>query len=92
MTDTERSDRPIPEPNPSRIDPATGLALPDPYPEYVTCPHCGEPEVEVFCYETRCRCHHCGQWFDHTPPSTCGQWPHCKRANPGELPNKKGAS
>lgn len=92
MTDTERGDHPLPEPNPPRIDPVTGLALPDPYPEYVTCPHCGEPEVEVFCYETQGRCHRCGQLFEHIPPVTCGQWPYCKRANPGELPNKKGAS
>jgi hypothetical protein len=53
------------------IDPLTGLPLPDPFPEYLACPHCGEREVEVWCYETRVRCHNCGQWFDHVPSSMC---------------------
>ena len=39
-----------PPPNPLRIDPSTGLPLPDPFPDYVRCPHCGEAEVEVWCY------------------------------------------
>ena len=37
----------------------------DPYPDYVTCPHCGEPEVEVWCDEPAARCHNCGRTFDH---------------------------
>lgn len=52
-------------------DPAQGelpsLPLPDPYPEYLTCPHCGEPEVEVWSYEEGTRCHACRGWVPHTP-------------------------
>lgn len=71
--------------NPLRIDPATGLPLPDPFPEYVTCPHCGEVEVEAWCYQLEVRCHRCGQLMPHTPPPTCGQLPYCKRgATPPE--------
>ena len=43
------------------------LPLPDPYPEYVPCPHCGEPEVEVWCYQTGVNCHRCAGWIEHTP-------------------------
>lgn len=42
-----------------------------PYPDYVVCPHCGEPEVEVWCYETVARCHNCGQTFAHALPPGC---------------------
>jgi hypothetical protein len=52
-------------------DPATlgrgELPLPDPYPDYVACPACGEPEVEVWCYEAGIQCHACGAWITHTP-------------------------
>lgn len=43
------------------------LPLPDPYPDYIACPRCGEPEVEVWCYQRRARCHNCGAWLPHTP-------------------------
>ena len=49
-----------------------GLPLPDPFPEYVACPHCGEPEVEVWCYQLRAQCHACGGWIDHAPPPCFG--------------------
>lgn len=42
-----------------------------PFPDYVTCPHCGEPEVEVWCYDATARCHACGQAFDHALPADC---------------------
>jgi hypothetical protein len=47
------------------------LPLPDPFPDYLTCPNCGEAEVEVWCYQTRAQCHRCGGWFDHQPYSDC---------------------
>jgi hypothetical protein len=65
--------------NPLRIDPATGLALPDPFPEYLTCPACGQAEVEVFCYQTEGRCHNCGALIAHPPPPGCGTSPYCRR-------------
>ena len=49
-----------------------GLPLPDPFPEYVACPHCGEPEVEVWCYQVRARCHACGAWIDHATAPCVG--------------------
>lgn len=70
------------QPNPLRIDPGTGLPLPDPFPEYLTCPKCGEPEVEVYCYQTSVQCHHCGIWIEHKPPPGCGTFPFCKRGVP----------
>ena len=48
------------------------LPLPDPYPEYVECPYCGEPEVEVWCYQLRAQCHVCGGWIEHAPPACFG--------------------
>lgn len=62
-----------------RIDPETGLPLPDPFPEYLVCPHCGEAEVEIWCYQTGSACHNCGQWIDHPRPSFCGVSPYCER-------------
>ena len=41
------------------------------FPDYVMCPHCGEPEVEVWCYVTLAYCHACGQTFDHALPPAC---------------------
>ena len=70
----------------TRTDPHTGLPLPDPYLDYITCPHCGEQEVEVLCYQTEVTCHHCGMKVAHTPPPTCGVYPFCKR---GLAENKK---
>jgi hypothetical protein len=61
-----------------RVDPRTGLPLPDPFPEYVPCPHCGEAEVEVWCYQRRVRCHRCGAWVVHTPASCRGTSPLCQ--------------
>ncbi len=64
---------------PLRIDSQTGLPLPDPFPEYLTCPHCGEPEVEVFCYQPMAHCHACGCEFEHPRPPGCGTFAFCKR-------------
>jgi len=50
-----------------------------PFPDYVTCPHCGEPEVEVWCYDSMAHCHACGQTFTHMLPIVCGD--HCDRAH-----------
>ncbi|MGQ0604745.1 MAG: hypothetical protein ACT4QE_23950 [Anaerolineales bacterium] len=63
-----------------RTDPGTGLPLPDPYPEYMPCPHCGELEVEVWCYQTRVRCHRCGEWIAHTPAICRGMSAICRAA------------
>lgn len=63
-----------------RVEPRTGLPLPDPYPEYLACPHCGEREVEVWCYQTRVRCHSCGVWLAHTPPTCRGKSIVCRLA------------
>jgi transcription elongation factor Elf1 len=63
-----------------RVEPRTGLPLPDPYPEYLTCPYCGELEVEVWCYQTRVRCHNCGGWLAHVPPSCRGTSAICRLA------------
>lgn len=30
-------------------------------PDYVPCPHCGEPEVEVWPGAAPVRCHNCGE-------------------------------
>ena len=48
-----------------------------PFPDYVTCPHCAEPEVEVWCYDPSAHCHACGQSFAHALPARCGD--HCDR-------------
>lgn len=58
------------------------LPLPDPFPEYLTCPHCGEPEVEVWCYQTQAQCHRCGGWFEHAPYSQCKIGPTCQAHPP----------
>jgi transcription elongation factor Elf1 len=57
-----------------------------PYPDYVTCPHCGEPEVEVWCYEKTARCHNCGRTFEHPVPPECQS--ECDVCDPGlsEMP------
>mgnify|MGYP001583633018 FL=1 len=34
------------------------------YPDYVCCPHCGEPEVEVWSDEKTARCHNCARTFE----------------------------
>jgi hypothetical protein len=60
-----RAEPPSPRPASSRPEVA------DPYPDYVTCPHCGEPEVEVWCNEPMARCHNCGRTFDHPVPLDC---------------------
>ena len=48
-----------------------GTETQHPFPDYVTCPQCGEPEVEVWCYAVAARCHACGQEFEHTLPLDC---------------------
>ena len=45
--------------------------LPRPFPDYVSCPTCGEPEVEVWCYDSSAQCHACGQTFQHALPAEC---------------------
>jgi hypothetical protein len=41
--------------------------LPDPFPDYVTCPVCGEPDIEIWCYEETVRCPTCGAEISHGP-------------------------
>lgn len=65
---------PLTDPNRRPAD----LPLPDPYPEYLTCPHCGEPEVEVWCYQREAICHQCGGRIPHTPPPCLGCSPLCR--------------
>lgn len=60
------------------IHPQEPLPLPDPYPDYVPCPHCGEPEVEVWCYQSRVQCHMCGGWIAHPTPPCLGSSPACR--------------
>ena len=68
-----KADNPVAPPNhPRKI--ALGdenLPLPAPYPDYITCPHCGEPEVEIWCNEQGENCHSCGQWIVHEVPPDC---------------------
>ena len=47
------------------------LPLPAPYPDYIPCPHCGEPEVEIWCNEDGAYCHACRQWIEHRIPPDC---------------------
>ncbi len=54
--------------------------LPEPFPEYLLCPHCGEPEVEVWCYQDGVNCHQCGKWIPHALPSRLGSSPLCRQA------------
>lgn len=77
------ADSPSSQSQAPRIDPVTGLPLPDPFPEYVQCPHCGEVEVEVWCNQTQAHCHNCGRDFEHRPPPGCGTYPFCKRGTQG---------
>ncbi len=50
-----------------------------PFPDYVPCPFCGEPEIEVWCYERMARCHNCGRAFAHAVDPQCGRY--CARAS-----------
>ncbi len=69
----------LPEPVPEEPTPQPAdMPLPDPFPEYLTCPHCGEPEIEVWCYQTQVTCHHCGKQFSHTPPLCLGNSSICQ--------------
>jgi hypothetical protein len=61
------------------FDPESGLPLTDPFPEYLTCPHCGEAEVEAWCFQEQVRCHQCNAWFAHCPPRDCQNLPGCQR-------------
>lgn len=49
----------------------SNLARPHSFPDYVICPHCGEPEVEVWCNVLTAHCHACGQTFSHARPALC---------------------
>ena len=62
----------------------SGLPLPDPFPEYVACPHCGEPEVEVWCYQTGAPCHACGGWIEHATAPCYGCEARCRAMMPEE--------
>jgi len=53
------------------------LPLPDPFPEYLICPFCGEPEVEVWCYQEGVKCHNCGGWLEHRR-AECFGLPGCR--------------
>lgn len=64
-------------PEPSRAA-YTNLPLPDPFPDYLRCPHCGEAEVEVWCFQLWARCHNCGARFAHTPAPCRGQSAICQ--------------
>lgn len=55
---------------------ATARPLPDPFPDYVTCPVCGEPDIEIWCYEEKARCPNCGAEIAHGP-FPC--WENCPR-------------
>ena len=48
---------------------STGLSRP--FPDYVTCPKCHEPEVEVWCYALQATCYNCGHVFAHQLPTEC---------------------
>jgi hypothetical protein len=63
---------------PFASQPQRDLPLPDPYPEYVTCPACGEPEVETWCYDSSVRCHQCGQLIPHRRAPCFGSSPFCR--------------
>ncbi len=47
------------------------IDMAQPFPDYVSCPHCGEPEVEVWCYELTVTCHACRHTFSHSLPKEC---------------------
>jgi hypothetical protein len=55
------------------------LPLPDPYTDYIVCPHCGEPDIEIWCYQQRVQCHNCAGWIDHESPQDCPNQPSCKK-------------
>ena len=42
-----------------------------PFPDYIACPQCGEPEVEVWCFDLKAICHACGHEFSHSLPKEC---------------------
>gem|GEM_PF-6809175 len=69
-----------------RLDPETGLPLPTPYPEYLTCSHCGEPEVEVWCFESVVVCHNCGGLILHQPALDCEDCKFCQQ-DQGDVPD-----
>ena len=47
------------------------MIFPVPFPEYLVCPNCGEPEVEIWCNEKGGTCHACGKWISHEIPRNC---------------------
>lgn len=65
-----------PEPGLSSDPPASdeerlALPLPHPFPEYLTCPHCGEPEVEIWCYQKAVQCYNCSGWVENKTQRDC---------------------
>lgn len=59
-------------------DQQADLPLMDPFPEYFTCPNCGETEVEGWCYRPEVKCHSCGHVFSHPVPACFGTLPICQ--------------
>ena len=53
------------------------LPLPHPYPDYVPCPHCGAPEVEIWCYQAAVQCYNCGAWIENKTQADCGNEANC---------------
>jgi len=50
----------------SRLGQQSAECPPEPqaeYPLYLTCPHCGEPEIEVWDCNAPVRCHNCEALF-----------------------------
>ena len=47
---------------------AEGPRSDKPYPDYVTCPFCGELEVEVWSDQKQGRCHNCQRIFAYPLP------------------------
>ena len=48
----------------------------------MTCPHCGAPEVEIWCYQAAVQCYNCGAWIENQAQADCG--------NEAELPATTG--
>jgi hypothetical protein len=63
--------------------PGEELPLPDPYPDYLPCPYCGEMDIEVWCFESLAHCHQCGEWFEHKPDPDCSGGEH-QESSPGK--------
>jgi len=73
-------------------EPATSgsaLPLPHPFPDYMTCPYCGEPEVEIWCYQAAAQCYNCGGWIRNKSEINCrnaASCPHMQTGDAGACP------